>query len=502
MFTTKAGVAQFLNVRLSKLTYLLDVLPADRRYISFELQRKSGTPRIIQAPIKPLKAIQAALATGLAGHYRPRRAVHGYVRNRSIVTNARIHRRQRWVLRVDLTDFFPSINFGRVRGLFLKLPYLFPPDVATLIAQICCHNNQLPQGAPTSPLISNLICRRLDRDLARLAVSERAYYTRYCDDLVFSTNRTFMSQNLAVIDDESGRARAGPSLVKAVEENGFHINNAKTVLRKRTQRQMVTGLVTNSFVNVPRDYVKSVRSLLYIWRRHGELAAAESLMRHRHRNRPSRRRPAELPPVVRGKIQYIGAIKGWSSSVYRSFATSLEVLDPRFKRTRKLLKSPPTLFKILTEGPTDHIHLSSAIRYFQNRSEFTDLDLSFEADNEGSGGDEELLKTCQAFQRGTPQNPPAVCIFDRDNRSMVAKVTTPGALFKTWGNNVFSMTISHPAHRDPLQPLCVELLFTDEVIRTGAEQGRRLYLASEFDPETGRHNTEPVYSRFGKPALW
>src|SRR5438552_219302 len=106
----KADVATLLNVRLSQLTYFLQVIAAERRYACFEVARRSGPPRIIRAPIKPLKAIQTTLAAALGPYYRTPHTVHGYVNGRSIRTNARIHQNQRWVLRIDLEDFFPSIN--------------------------------------------------------------------------------------------------------------------------------------------------------------------------------------------------------------------------------------------------------------------------------------------------------------------------------------------------------------------------------------------------------
>src|SRR5205814_3311637 len=111
-----------------------------------------------------------------------------FIPARSILTNAKPHLRQKFVLNVDLKDFFPTINFGRVRGVLIAKPYCLLPHIATYIARICCRDNALPQGAPTSPIISNMICSRLDRQLLRLARQYRCVYTRYADDLTFSTS--------------------------------------------------------------------------------------------------------------------------------------------------------------------------------------------------------------------------------------------------------------------------------------------------------------------------
>src|SRR2546430_2018446 len=117
--TTRAELAALLGFPLTKINYWLYATPEESRYVAFELRRaRDRPPRVIEAPIKPIKELQRRLLAVIAPFYRLHRAVHGYVPGRSIITNARIHQRQGWVLRADLSDFFPSINFGRVRGLF------------------------------------------------------------------------------------------------------------------------------------------------------------------------------------------------------------------------------------------------------------------------------------------------------------------------------------------------------------------------------------------------
>jgi RNA-directed DNA polymerase len=122
--------------------------------------------------------------------------------------------------------------------MFLAFPFEYPADEATLLAQLCCYRNQLPQGAPTSPIVSNFICRRLDVQLARLARDERSYYTRYADDLCFSTNRSRFPASLA--SSEGGIVTLSQELSDVIEANGFSISSAKTRL---VRKQRVTGLV-------------------------------------------------------------------------------------------------------------------------------------------------------------------------------------------------------------------------------------------------------------------
>ena len=244
---TLADIAALVGVPTAKLTWWIYALSERKRYTSFEVARRNGSrPRLICAPIKPIKDIQRRLASALASSYLPTVNVHGFTRTRSPLSNAKHHQRKAWVLKVDIEDFFPSIKFGRVRGLFMAYPFGYTAEVATVLAQICCYRQELPQGAPTSPIISNLICRRLDSQLARLARSERCHYTRYADDLCFSTNRTAFPSQLATRAPSSSTT-AGHAIVEILRDNGFQLNAAKSHLMPYSQRQRVTGLVVRAY---------------------------------------------------------------------------------------------------------------------------------------------------------------------------------------------------------------------------------------------------------------
>jgi RNA-directed DNA polymerase len=167
-----------------QLRLLLYGRAASERYKRFTLTKRSGGKRIILAPAPDLKLVQRKLATQLADIYPLRDVVYGFATGRSIVGNAGRHLLRRHVLNVDLSDFFPTINYGRVRGLFISLGA--GRDAATTLAHICCHEDALPQGAPTSPILSNMICAKMDRELLALAKQHHCVYTRYADDLTFS----------------------------------------------------------------------------------------------------------------------------------------------------------------------------------------------------------------------------------------------------------------------------------------------------------------------------
>ena len=187
---------------------------------------------------------------------------HGFKRFHSIMTNGRAHVTRRFVFNVDLHDFFGSINFGRVRGFFISDEnFKLHPDTATLIAQIACHENKLPQGSPCSPVISNLIGHKLDIALVRLAAGTGSTYTRYADDLTFSTNKPHFPTRLAIQQQEN-KWEAGQGLKRIVARSGFSFNEAKTRMQYRDSRQEVTGLTVNRKVNVPATYRYTVRAMV------------------------------------------------------------------------------------------------------------------------------------------------------------------------------------------------------------------------------------------------
>jgi RNA-directed DNA polymerase len=490
---TREDVANVVGVPLRTLTWWIWALDEEKRYRFFELSRRNGSaPRPIHAPIRPIKDLQRKLADILLASYRPRVHVHGFVLDRSPVTNARVHQGQQWVLRVDLNEFFPSINFGRVRGMFMSHPFNYPPDVATLLGQICCHKNQLPQGAPTSPIVSNYICRSLDSALSRLARLERCRYTRYADDLCFSTDRNVFPQVLGSI--EAGEAVIGALLTEAIETNGFTVNPSKTRLMRRTQRQRVTGLVVNRKVNVTRQYVRSLRSLLYIWGRYGEEHAAKALEQtNPHPNwPPDKPRPA-FKQVVRGRVQHVGSIKGWSSPVYVRLASMLSEVDEDYHASHPLPVSDPskpdrvpTSVRLFTEGVTDPLHIAAAHRHFSAKGEFTEFEFVV-SDDSHLGGDDALLKFGKHLAR-MPQLDPCILLFDRDKPGIVTAATN-GHEWKNLGNNVGAVVIAPPPWRSDGEPLCVEMLHGEDVLTRIDTAGRRVFLLEEFDRDTALHTT-------------
>ncbi len=337
-----SDLANLLSITPQKLSYILYRSDVARRYRRFQIAKRSGAPRDISAPHPALARLQRQLATLLLDTYKPKPSVHSYVRGRSIHSNAARHVRKSYVLSVDLSDFFPSINFGRVRGMFMAVPYSLPPQAATWLAQIACFENQLPQGAPSSPIISNMLCGRLDSDLQTLAQSTKCDYTRYADDLTFSTSLSTFPHDLAtlVYDGLETRTVLGQRLKTAIEGNGFEINPAKVRLGRARWHQEVTGLTVNRRVNVRRRYVRQIRAMLHALRKFGAHACADEHVRlYRSKNRTGSK--LDFCRVLRGKLEFLRVTRGGNDFLARKFAGQLRALAPAY--AQGLLGGPPSL---------------------------------------------------------------------------------------------------------------------------------------------------------------
>ena len=184
-----ADVAAALGMDSDRFFFVVQHADDGSYYKNFTIPKKKGGTRLISAPKKGLGIAQTRLAMILQKKYAAKPFVQGYVKGRSFLSNAKLHERQRWILNVDIQDFYPSISFARVRGLFMSRAFGFNDRVATILARITTTANGLPQGARTSPIIANLIAYNLDKRLVGLASKHRLTYSRYADDITFSSSR-------------------------------------------------------------------------------------------------------------------------------------------------------------------------------------------------------------------------------------------------------------------------------------------------------------------------
>jgi RNA-directed DNA polymerase len=305
-----------------------------RMYQHFSIAKGPNKVRMISAPDKRLKFLQRKISNKLTELYRPRNPVHGFVADRSVKTNALAHLHRRFIVNIDLQDFFPTISQKRVGGLLSSLG--IDTRVAEIIARICCNSGHLPQGAPSSPVLSNMICFRLDKSLMSVAKEARCIYTRYADDITFSSYQPPSALFEAALPSPG---RFSPDLLASklrdlFQQNGFVINPAKLHYADRHSRRIVTGLKVNELLNVDRRYVRNIRAALHSIETLGA-TDAEKKFHAKHGGSSS------LTSHLRGKVSYLTHIKGQSDPVVRNITLRFNECFP----TRPI-KVTPTLEEI------------------------------------------------------------------------------------------------------------------------------------------------------------
>lgn len=486
---TREEIASLLDYKTSKLTYLLYALPEDQKYKTFCVPKRSGGEREISAPISAIKTIQRRLSDYIYQHYEVKSCAHGFAKGRDVVSNATRHRNHRWVVNVDLKDFFPSIHFGRVRGAFLAHPFNCSEEAATLLAQICCHQGRLPQGAPTSPIVSNIVCRQLDNRLLDFAKANKLVYTRYADDISFSTNLKEIPEALGQLD-AAGAFGLGEELRVIIESCAFQINEAKVHCCSRHNRQMVTGLVTNKIVNVPRNYVKQIRCMLHAYEKYGlEKAAADHFGKYDHRK-------TDFPQltfrkILAGKIGYLGHVKGKTDKVYLKLAARMRRQDPEAPLTIPLYSGEEKII-VYGEGKTDTMHLQAAFEALREKGFYAELSIKFyRYRDDVEVNNMKLFDFCSSRSLAKKDDKIEICLFDRDEKSISSKKVETGGKPKSWGEGVFSFLLPKVAHRG-FEEICIEHYYQDADLLKKDGKGRRVYLSKEFNAETGRHVTEDL----------
>lgn len=285
----------------------------DRLYSKIYIPKKDRISfREIKKPGAELKKIQRKLNKLLQSLYRGKYAsVHGFLTGRSIITNALRHILKKEILNFDLSNFFPSINFGRVYGMLMGPEYKLKRETALLIAKICCDKQGLPQGAPTSPILSNMVCSKLDSELKKLVTEEKCTYTRYADDITISTKARNLPKKIVILDQK--KKKISPEIIAIVENNDFKINNKKTHIKTLHDRQTVTGLVVNQKINVDRKYIRNTRGMLHAWEKYGIKLAGEKFA-EKYYFRSSRlaeeKRETLFKKTLNGRINFIKQVKG------------------------------------------------------------------------------------------------------------------------------------------------------------------------------------------------
>lgn len=360
-------VAFLLGYKPKSLSYVIYKMPV--KYKTFTVPKKTGGVRTISAPCPELKLLQRRLSDGLQSCWdeinnekRITKPIsHGFRKGASILTNASVHRGRRFVFNVDIKDFFDSINFGRVYGFFVKnKDFALAESAAKILAAISCHEGKLPQGSPCSPVISNLIGQILDIRLAQLAHRHGCSYSRYADDLTFSTNeRNFPCAIASSNIDNSWTA--GSALSKIIEKCGFQLNSKKTRMQYCDSRQEVTGLVVNRRINTRPEYRRLTRAMTHQLLTTGKFQITEM---------KKDALGALVPTKVDGSIRHLQGMFGfidWIDLSYKKARgaltgtpSSIDKVYKRFLMHRDFWAS--SLPTILCEGKTDSVYLRGAIR--------------------------------------------------------------------------------------------------------------------------------------------
>lgn len=282
-------------------------------YRSFHIPKKRGGYREIEAPWAKTKLIQQALNFYLQkvyAFYLPDNNF-GFIRKsknamtRNIRSNAALHVWKKTVVNIDLKDFFHSISASRIRYIFMSAPFDFERDLASCLALLCCYNKRLPMGAHTSPVLSNFACMDFDKQLNMLARKNKLVYSRFADDITFSS-------------DEEIKETVIEEIKAIITENGFRINPDKYRTQRYFNKQSVTGIKVNEKLNVDRTYIRNIRAALHDIEKNGVCKAALKYYKHKPADSNIEQR---FFNSLKGKINFVRFVRGEEDEIYRKLQT-------------------------------------------------------------------------------------------------------------------------------------------------------------------------------------
>jgi len=311
MVKTPYQLSHFLESNIFDIQSLIN----NPNYISFKIPKKKGGTRTIYAPDGQLKDVQKRLNFYLQAYYfcvKPNES-HGFVIHPkskhlscNIVENAKIHVNKKHVLNIDLKDFFPSISAFRVKELFMSPLFDYSEQIATALALLTTYEGNLPIGAPTSPVISNFICKQLDTDLIDFASRNQLSYSRYADDLTFSSNSKIEKETILGIRE-------------LIEQNKFKVNEKKFRLQTSNRKQTVTGITVNEKPNVDRKLLKKIRAMLFDWKKRGLLLATYAHFPYSNYGKDIDKLQKQFKNRLSGYINFVGQVRGKQDLLFLRF---------------------------------------------------------------------------------------------------------------------------------------------------------------------------------------
>lgn len=344
-----------IDFDLKLVMYFANPDLSQNRYSTFLIKKKSGSYRTLNSPTFYFKAILRCFSKILEILHVPNDVAMGFVVNRSIVDNAKVHVGANFVYNIDLKDFFHSFDRNRVKIALMSNPFNlngYKEKLAFFLACLFTHPINvcddtklvLPQGSPISPILTNILCQKLDRRLSGLAKRFKSKYSRYADDISFSSNENvFNNYNFQ------------KELKRIIEEDQkLTINNRKTRLQKKGFKQEVTGLIINEKVNVSRKYVKQLRMWIYFIEKYG-LDKAEMIFRRDYIKEKGHIKNISNPMinVLNGKLTFLKMVKGDQDETY------LKLYD----RLNKIVGNKNPLDILIETWSTDGIEKAMDLYY-------------------------------------------------------------------------------------------------------------------------------------------
>lgn len=227
-----------------------------RFYRSFSIPKYNGKTRIINEPYPTLKEIQSWILHNILETQPTSIFAKAYIPGKHLKENARFHKNQKIIMKFDVQNFFGSISTFEVYKLFKSFGYT--KKLSMLLTNLCCLDDSLPQGAPTSPYLSNLFAKRLDKRIGAYCVKNKLRYSRYSDDITISGD---------ISEEQIGKIKGFVTFV--LQENGLNINTTKTQILRKCNRQIVTGIVVNEKLSVGNKKKKKIRQEIYYIKKYG-----------------------------------------------------------------------------------------------------------------------------------------------------------------------------------------------------------------------------------------
>ena len=306
-------ISSILNVPFSQLIRHIE----NPNYTKFNIPKKSGGHREVFAPSHDLMKILHVVNKKLRStyHMMQPKVVHGFTYKTlkekfldiGIKANAKMHVNKKCILNVDIKDFFPSISASGVREIFESPPFNYSRNTATGLALLLCYKGKLPAGAPTSPLISNFYCLKMDSDLLEISKSGNIVYSRYADDLTFSSDDIIEAEFVVKVSE-------------ILKVYGFETNRKKLRKALSFQAQYVTGIKVNQTLNLNRIYYRNLRAVLHSIE---QVGISTSMLKYKDKKRYFLGDEHKFLSSVRSRIEYLGYIRGNNDVLYRELKNKL-----------------------------------------------------------------------------------------------------------------------------------------------------------------------------------